>query len=86
MDTFFFLQADQVAAEIQEDLAAMLSARPPQLRLIAAAEQPLGELARRGRYREDLAAVLSTITIELPPLAQSARGPAALGPGVPRGG
>ena len=40
------------------------------LRLIAAAEQPLGELARRGRFREDLAAVLSTITIELPPLAQ----------------
>ena len=70
VDTFFFLQADQVAAEIQEDLAAMLAARPPQLRLIAAAEQPLGELARRGRYREDLAAVLSTITIELPPLAQ----------------
>jgi DNA-binding NtrC family response regulator len=68
--TFLFLQADQVAVEIQEDLAAMLSARPPQLRLIAAAEQPLGELVRRGRYREDLAAVLSTITIELPPLVQ----------------
>ena len=48
----------------------MLAARPPQLRLIAAAEQPLGELARRGRYREDLAGVLSTITIELPPLAE----------------
>ncbi len=69
-NTFLFLQADQVAVEIQEDLAAMLSARPPQLRLIATAEQPLGELVRRGRYREDLAAVLSTITIELPPLAQ----------------
>jgi hypothetical protein len=70
VDTFFFLQADQIAAEIQEDLAAMLSARPPHLRLVAAAEQPLCDLARRGRYRDDLAAVLSTITIELPPLAE----------------
>ena len=40
------------------------------MRLIATAEQSLLELARRGRCREDLAALLSTIAIELPPLAQ----------------
>ncbi len=68
--TLLLMQADQVAVEIQKDLAAMLSARPPQLRLIATAEQPLGDLARRGRYGEELAGLLSTITIELPPLAQ----------------
>ena len=39
-------------------------------RLMATAETTLGELVRHGRYREDLAAWLSTITIELPPLAQ----------------
>ena len=68
--TLLLIQADQIAAEIQADLAAMLSARPPQLRLLATAEQPLGDLARRGRFGEGLAGLLSTITIELPPLAQ----------------
>ena len=40
------------------------------LRLLATSEVSLAELARHGRYRADLAARLSTITIELPPLAQ----------------
>jgi DNA-binding NtrC family response regulator len=43
---------------------------PSSFRLISTSEVPLVELARRGRYREDLAAWLSTITIELAPLGQ----------------
>ena len=37
---------------------------------MATAAEPLAELARRGKFRDDLAAALSTIVIELPPLAQ----------------
>ena len=40
------------------------------LRLISTAAAPLVDLPPRGLYREDLAAMLSTITIELPPLAK----------------
>ena len=68
--TLLLLQADQIPQEIQAELAAILSARLFPMRLIATAEQSLLELARRGRCREDLAALLSTIAIELPPLAQ----------------
>lgn len=68
--TLLLNEADQLPAEVQAELAAVLSARSFPLRLIAAAEQPLGGLVRRKAYRADLAAVLSTITIELPPLAE----------------
>jgi transcriptional regulator with PAS, ATPase and Fis domain len=69
-NTLLLNEADQLPSEVQCELLGVLSARNLPLRLIAAAEQPLADLARRGRYREDLAAFLSTITIELPPLAQ----------------
>ena len=69
-NTLLLSQADQLPLELQAELTAVVSARTFPLRLMATAEQPLGELARRGRYREYLAALLSTITIELPPLAQ----------------
>ncbi|MHC4403690.1 MAG: AAA-type ATPase lid domain-containing protein [Planctomycetota bacterium] len=61
--------ADQLPREVQSELAAVLGSRSFPLRLIATARQSLGDLARRGEYGRDLAAVLSTITIELPPLA-----------------
>ena len=57
-------------ATLQVQLAEFLARRPATWRLIATAAVPLGELARRGNFRADLAALLSTITIELPPLAQ----------------
>ena len=69
-DTLLLHEADQLPPEIQGELALLLSARTFPSRLVATAEQPLTELARHGRYREDLAALLSTITIELPPLTQ----------------
>ena len=68
--TLLLIQADQIPPEVQAELAAILSARLFPMRLIATAEQSLLEFARRGRCREDLAALLSTIAIELPPLAQ----------------
>ena len=67
--TLLLIDADQLPAESQAVMAAMLSARRSPLRPIATAPQSLTEAARHGRYREDLASLLSTITIELAPLA-----------------
>jgi DNA-binding NtrC family response regulator len=64
--------ADQIPPEVQAELAAAVCGRPFPLRLMATAAEPLDELARRGRYRADLAAVLCTMTIALPPLAERA--------------
>ena len=68
--TLLLEEADQLAAEVQAELACVLVGGSFSLRLVATAEQRLVELARRGKYRQDLACVLSTITIELPPLAE----------------
>jgi DNA-binding NtrC family response regulator len=69
-NTLLLAGVDLLPAEIQAELARKLAAPGFPLRLMATAEQPLVESVRRGRYREDLAALLSTITIELLPLAQ----------------
>ncbi len=68
--TLLLGDVDQLAVEVQSELAAALSARTFPLRLIATAERSLLEMGRRAAYCEVLAGVLSTITIELPPLAQ----------------
>jgi DNA-binding NtrC family response regulator len=68
--TLLLNEADQLPAEVQAEVAGVLGSKSFPLRLIATARQTLSELARRGQYREDLAAVLSTIVIELPPLAE----------------
>ena len=60
----------RTSGDVQVQLADFLARRPPAWRLIATATEPLAELVRRGNFRTDLAALLSTITIELPPLAQ----------------
>lgn len=69
-NTLLLCDADQLPDESQASMAAILSAPTFRLRLIATAAAPLVEAVRHARYREDLAALLSTITIELPPLAQ----------------
>lgn len=61
---------DQLPAEVQTELGCLWAAKPFPLRLLATSREPLGELARQGRFRPDLAALLSTIQIELPPLAE----------------
>ena len=67
--TLLLLRIDELAAGVQAELAAMLTRRPFPMRLMATAAQPLTELARRGMFRDDLATLLCTIVIELPPLA-----------------
>lgn len=68
--TLLLSGADELPLEVQPELAAVLGRGSFKLRLIATARQPLGELVRQGTYRAELAGMLSTITIELPPLAQ----------------
>lgn len=68
--TLLLNDAEQIPEEVQEDLAAALSARSFPLRLMATSSISLAALARQGKYREELAALLSTIEIELPPLAE----------------
>ena len=68
--TLLLCDADQLSAESQAALAAILPTAKCPLRLISTAATPLVDLPPRGLYREDLAAMLSTITIELPPLAK----------------
>ena len=67
--TLLLNDADQLPVEVQAEMTRVLAGKSFPLRLIATARRSLGDLARRGEYREDLAAVLSTIVIELPPLA-----------------
>jgi DNA-binding NtrC family response regulator len=62
--------ADQLSAESQAAIVAFLATSKCPLRLISTAATPLVDLPPRGLYRDDLAAILSTITIELPPLAR----------------
>jgi transcriptional regulator with PAS, ATPase and Fis domain len=68
--TLLLNDADQLPLEVQAETAKMLSSKSFPLRLIATARQPLGDLAAKGQYREPLASLLSTIVIELPPLAE----------------
>ncbi|MGO9115141.1 MAG: helix-turn-helix domain-containing protein [Thermoguttaceae bacterium] len=68
--TLLLCNADQLSAESQAALASILSVASSPWRVISTAATPLVELPPRGLYREDLAAMLSTITIELPPLAK----------------
>ena len=67
--TLLLCDADQIPIEAQAVLAAALAAPGFAWRTIATAAAPLVDLAPHGRFREDLAALLSTISIELPPLA-----------------
>jgi transcriptional regulator with PAS, ATPase and Fis domain len=68
--TLLLCDADQLSDASQASLAAVLQSPNFPLRVISTAATPLVELPPRGIYREDLAALLSTITIELPPLAK----------------
>ena len=68
--TLLLADADRLSAEGQAALAAVLSAARCPWRVLSTAATPLLDLPPRGLYREDLAAMLCTITIELPPLAK----------------
>lgn len=68
--TLLLLEVDQLSDEAQAELAGFLALPDFELYAIATSGLSLIELARQGRFRTDLAYALSTLTIELPPLAQ----------------
>jgi DNA-binding NtrC family response regulator len=68
--TLLLNRVDELPAELQAELSALLTKKRFPRRLICTAAAPLGELAQRGNFRADLAALLSTIGILLPPLNQ----------------
>ena len=57
---------DELSAELQAELFALLAKKPFPRRLLSTSALPLGELVQRGKFRADLAAMLSTIGISLP--------------------
>ncbi|HBO44770.1 MAG TPA: hypothetical protein DD670_12740 [Planctomycetaceae bacterium] len=67
--TLLLTDVDCLPGEVQADLAAAISAKSFRLRVVATAAEPLVELAARGEFSRALAALLSPIVIELPPLA-----------------
>ena len=82
--TLLLHRVDELPADVQVQLADFLTRRLARWRLMATAAAPLAELARRGKFHAELAALLGTIIIELPPLARAPRGLAAVGPTVSR--
>lgn len=68
--TLLFLRIDELSSDVQTELSEWLVRRSPAWRLMATSSQPLNELARRGKFRPDLAAALSTVVIDLPSLVQ----------------
>jgi DNA-binding NtrC family response regulator len=68
--TLLFHRIDELPTEVQTQLADFLARQSIQGRLMATAAEPLLDLARRGNFHAELAALLSTITIELPPLVR----------------
>lgn len=67
--SILLLDADRMPTEVQVELADRLSAVRPHARIIATSGERLDQLASRGEFRGDLAQLLSTLVIELPPLA-----------------
>lgn len=67
--TLLLNDADELPPESQSEIARLLAGKGIPLRIVATARQDLADLARKGCFREDLAALLSTIVIRLPPLA-----------------
>jgi two-component system response regulator HydG len=62
--------ADRLPADAQQELAGFLRLPGVELPLIATARRPLARLAKREKFRQDLAYSLSPLTIELPPLRE----------------
>ncbi|HWC89959.1 MAG TPA: helix-turn-helix domain-containing protein, partial [Pirellulales bacterium] len=67
--TLLLEEVDQLPAESQAVLAGVLRATESPLRILATSTRPLVDLAEAGQFDVELAAMLSTMTIELPPLA-----------------
>jgi DNA-binding NtrC family response regulator len=68
--TLLLADVDLLPSDVQTSLAQALCGRAFPLRLIATARQPLEELLKPGKFRQDLGLALSTISIHLPSLAE----------------
>jgi DNA-binding NtrC family response regulator len=68
--TLLLAEVDQAPADVQAQLADWLAAGSMPLRLISTAAAPLARAVAREEFREDLACLLSSLVIELPPLAE----------------
>lgn len=62
--------ADQLPPDVQAELAEKLSGSAAALRVFSTAREPLADAAARGEFRHDLACLLSTLSIRLPPLVE----------------
>lgn len=67
--TLVLSDVDSLSEGAQVELARFLVGGRFAARVISTARQPLAALASRGAFRPDLACLLGTLTIELPPLA-----------------
>lgn len=67
--TLLLNDVDLLSLEAQQQLHRMLVERPPALRIVSTARRPLGAGQAQGSFHHELALLLSTIVIELPPLA-----------------
>jgi DNA-binding NtrC family response regulator len=67
--TLLLEEVDQLSAESQAALTGLLHATDPPSRILATSTRQLVDLAEAGQFHRDLAAALSTMTIELPALA-----------------
>ena len=68
--TLLLTDVDDLPAELHHEFANWLATEPKNLRLLATAREPLVGLARRGAFRAELAELLGTLVIEIPPLAR----------------
>jgi DNA-binding NtrC family response regulator len=68
--TLLLNDVDQLPAADQADLPSLISAASGKLRILSTAQAPLVQLAARGEFLTLAAHLLSTLTIELPPLPQ----------------
>ncbi len=71
--TLLLNDADRLPLELHGALTRTLGKRSFPCRLMATAEQPPADLAKRGKFEPELAALLSTICIELPSLSERRR-------------
>jgi transcriptional regulator with PAS, ATPase and Fis domain len=68
--TLLLNDIDQLAPEFQADLPSLLSAVEDKVRVLSTSRAPLLELVARGEFLSLAAYQLSTMVIELPPLAE----------------
>jgi DNA-binding NtrC family response regulator len=67
--SLLLVDVERMPPEAQDELALRLPRFGAPLRVVSTTAQPLEPLAATGRFRADLAGLLATLTISLPPLA-----------------